>query len=206
MSAAPTVYVVDDDPAVRDALSLLIEQDGLQVSAFPSAEAFLDASRSKRGCIIADIRMPGMDGLRLQDEINRRGCVLPIIFLTGHGDIPMSVRAIKSGAVDFLTKPITRDTLMSSVYNALQESDWLQLQAATNDAARSRLAELTEREREVMRLAVAGRSNKDIGRHLGISHRTVEIHKARVMRKTGAGTLLELARIAEDGGLVSELE
>lgn len=203
MNAVPTVYVVDDDPVVRDALTLLIEQDGLQVEAFPSAEAFLEARELKRGCLITDVRMPGMDGLRLQEEINRRDHALPIIFLTGHGDIPMSVRVIKAGAVDFLTKPITRDALMSSIHSALKEGDWLHEQAATNVAARSRLAGLTEREREVMLLAVEGRSNKEIGRQLGISHRTVEVHKARVMQKTSAASLLELARIAEDSGIAA---
>lgn len=202
MTTPTTVFVVDDDPAVRDALTLLIEQDGLMVKAYPSAEAFLATCLGRcSGCIIIDVRMSGMDGLRLQEEIVRRGCALPVIFLTGHGDIPMSVRAIKAGAVDFLTKPITRDALMRSVHAALAESGSMLLQVATNRAARTRLVDLTEREREVMLLAVAGYANKEIGRCLGISHRTVEIHKARVMKKTGAATIIDLARIAEDGGL-----
>ncbi len=201
MSEMKTVFVVDDDPAVRDALTLLIEQDGLTVRAFASAEEFLGHCQTQcRGCIIVDIRMGGMSGMQLHQEILKRGCVLPVIFLTGHGDIPMSVRAIKAGAIDFLTKPITREALMHSVHAALAESISRQVQAATSHAAQSRMAELTEREKEVMHWLLAGRANKEIGRLLGISHRTVEIHKARVMKKTGAVSLLDLIRLAEESG------
>lgn len=197
-----TVFVVDDDAAVRDSLTLLIEQDGLPVETFDSAEAFLAASRPDlRGCVIVDLRMPGMDGLHLQEEMIRRGIPLPIIFLTAHGDIQTTVRAIKAGAIDFLTKPITGAALMRSVRAALEEATRVQEQAQVNYSAAARLASLTDRERTVLALAVEGLANKEIARQLGISHRTVEIHKARVMRKTGATSLLELARIAEAGGL-----
>ncbi len=197
-----TVFVVDDDAAVRDSLTLLIEQDGLTVQTFDSAEAFLAAWNPElRGCAIVDLRMPGMDGLRLQEEMARRGILLPIIFLTAHGDIQTTVRAIKAGAVDFLTKPITGAALIKSVRAALEESARVREQAQVNYSAAARLASLTERERAVLALAIEGLANKEIARQLGISHRTVEIHKARVMRKTGAASLLELARIAEAGGL-----
>jgi RNA polymerase sigma factor (sigma-70 family) len=203
MSIDATVFVVDDDPAVRESLTLLLEQEDLTIMAFESAEAFLAvcAAAPGRCCVVADIRMPGMDGMQLQEELSRRGISLPLIFLTGHGDIPMSVRAIKAGAIDFLTKPITGQALVRSVREALGESDRLSQTAERNESASARMAALTEREREVMELAVQGMSNKEIARRLGISHRTVEIHKARVMHKTSAESLLELARIATAAGL-----
>lgn len=203
MSApAITVFIVDDDPAVRDSLTLMIEQEDIAVEAFESAETFLAACRTEcRGCAIIDIRMPGMDGMQLQEALSERGIPLPIIFLTGHGDIPMSVRAIKAGAVDFLTKPVTREKLMECVRVAIQAGERMFAQHATNQEAMSHLATLTEREREVMALAVTGRPNKEIARRLGISHRTVEIHKSNIMHKTGAANLLDLARIAQKGGV-----
>jgi len=202
MTAAATVFVVDDDPAVRDSLTLLLEQEDVVVESFASAVAFLAVCRpAPRCCAIVDIRMPGIDGMQLQAELTRRKLLLPIIFLTGHGDIPLSVRAIKAGAVDFLTKPVTGAALLESVEAALLESERLSSQAEENQSASDRVASLTEREREVMALAVDGMPNKEIARCLGISHRTVEIHKARIMHKTGAETLLDLSRIAEAGGL-----
>ncbi len=203
MNAEATVFVVDDDPAVRESLTLLLEQEDLDIMAFESAEAFLAvcAAAPSRSCIVADIRMPGMDGIQLQEELTRRGVALPLIFLTGHGDIPMSVRAIKSGAIDFLTKPVTGQALVRSVREALRESERLSEKAEKNGSASARMATLTEREREVMELAVSGMSNKEIARRLGISHRTVEIHKARVMHKTSSASLLDLVRIAQAAGL-----
>jgi FixJ family two-component response regulator len=198
----PTVYIVDDDSAIRDSLALMIEQEELNVSTFDCAEAFLaTCSETSYGCAIIDIRMPGMDGMQLQEEMTRRGILLPIVFLTGHGDIPMSVRAIKSGAQDFLTKPVTRDKLVSSVRSALKSGSQMVEKVARVQHTRSLLADLTEREREVMLLAVLGHPNKEVARRLGISHRTVEIHKAKIMHKTGAVNLLDLARIAKEGGL-----
>lgn len=202
MKGNATVFVVDDDHPVRDSLTLLLEQEDIAVESFDSAESFLAACRSlPRSCAIVDIRMPGMGGMQLQAELSRRGVLLPIIFLTGHGDIPLSVRAIKAGAVDFLTKPVTGTALLESVQAALRESERMSVQAEANHTATTRIANLTEREREVMALAVDGLPNKEIARRLGISHRTVEIHKARIMHKTGADTLLDLARIAEASGL-----
>lgn len=195
-----TVFIVDDDPAIRDSLTLMIGQENIAVSTFASAEAFLDACQSIRfGCIIIDIRMPGMDGMQLQEALSQRNILLPIIFLTGHGDIPMSVRAMKAGALDFLTKPVTREKLMISVRSAIRESESILSKNASQQDAISRIAELTDRERDVMALAIQGYPNKEIARHLGISHRTVEIHKSKIMHKTGAVNLLELARIAHEG-------
>jgi RNA polymerase sigma factor (sigma-70 family) len=198
-----TVFIVDDDPAIRDSLSLMIEQADFAVRVFESAEAFLaTCGTDAYGCAIIDIRMPGMDGMQLQEEMVRRGIPLPVIFLTGHGDIPMSVRAIKSGAVDFLTKPVTRDKLVASVEAAVQSGSQQLEKLTRKQQTRALLDELTEREREVMLLAVAGHPNKEIARRLDISHRTVEIHKAKIMHKTGALNLLDLARMAQEGGLV----
>lgn len=202
-TANATVFIVDDDSAVRDSLMLMIEQEGIQVQTYASSEEFLDAFQNAAlGCAILDIRMPGMDGIQLQQELNKRNIQLPVIFLTGHGDIPMSVKAVKAGAVDFLTKPVMRENLLSSVRTALMESQRIIQELANGQDAKSRLADLTEREREVMTLAIAGSPNKEIARRLGISHRTVEIHKSKIMHKTGATNLLELARIASEGKLL----
>lgn len=196
-----TVYIIDDDPAIRDALTLMLEQEDLQVSTFDDAEAFLEqCGNPTYGCAVVDMRMPGMDGLQLQEEMSRRGILLPVVFLTGHGDIPMSVRAIKAGAVDFLTKPVTREKLLASVRAALQSGSQMLAKVARVQQTRALLDDLTEREREVMLLAVVGHPNKEIARRLGISHRTVEIHKAKIMHKTGALNLLDLARMAQEGG------
>lgn len=202
MSAPATVFIVDDDPALRDALSLLIEVEGIAVETFKDAEAFLAVCCADwRGCVVTDLRMPGMNGLELQDELARRGISLPLIFLTGYGDIPTTVRAIKSGAVDFLTKPVTGVALLGAVHAALREETRRLQESAAAQAASARLDSLTEREKSVMELAIAGHANKEIARLLDISHRTVEIHKARVMQKTGTASVLELARLAALGGL-----
>lgn len=195
MSPSPIVYVVDDDPAVRDALTMLIEQHGLPVVACDSAESFLAIAHPGDGCAIVDLHMPGLDGLALQQRMVERGMDLPVVFLTGHGDIPASVKAIKQGAMDFLTKPVPASLLLNAVRAAIEESRHANAaaQAARTNAAR--VASLTSREREVMALTIEGRANKDIARILGISHRTVEIHRARVMHKMGAQSALELARL-----------
>lgn len=195
------VFIVDDDPAVRDSLTLMIAQENIAVRAFDSAESFLATNQTQRlGCAIIDIRMPGMDGLQLQEVMVNTNILLPVIFLTGHGDIPMSVRAIKAGAMDFLTKPVTREKLLSSVRSAILESERILSERASHQDATSRLATLTEREHDVLKLATQGHPNKEIARRLEISHRTVEIHKSKIMHKTGATNLLDLARIAHDGG------
>jgi len=191
------IFIVDDDASVRDSLSLLIEQEGMVVETFASAQDFLDIDLTQRGCAILDLRMPVMDGLQLQAELLRRGTVMPIIFLTGYGDVPTSVRAIKAGAVDFLTKPVRSTELFESLHAALRESERLHGLEEVHRHMAQRLASLTERERDVMLLAIEGLPNKEIARRLDISHRTVEIHKSRIMGKAGVKTVLELSRIAE---------
>lgn len=200
-----TIFIVDDDPAIRDALSLMIDLDHVAVQTYDSAEAFLSQYQPEcRGCAIIDIRMPGMGGLDLHKAMLARHILLPVIFLTGHGDIPMSVQAMKAGAVDFLTKPVTREKLLSSVKAAIQKSELVLSENSHHLEALSRLAELTDRERDVMLLAVQGHTNKHIARELGISHRTVEIHKSKIMHKTGATNLLDLARIVHESGQDSQ--
>lgn len=196
-----TIFIVDDEPAVRDSISMMIEQEGYQVTTFGSGEAFLSFYQQEvLGCVIVDVRMPSMSGLELQKLMVERQILLPIIFLTGHGDIPMSVDAIKSGAADFLTKPVTREKLLASIRPAIIESEKKLSQAASVNEAKSLIDALTEREREVMVLAINGFPNKEIARRLNISHRTVEIHKSKIMHKTGAINLLDLASIAHEGG------
>jgi FixJ family two-component response regulator len=196
-----TVFIIDDDPAILDALTLMLEQEKLIVKTFESAEAFLEGYHAERkGCAIIDVRMSGIDGLELQEVLLKRGILLPITFLTGHGSIAMSVKAMKSGATDFLTKPVTREKLLTAINAAVQESERLLTEDTHHQESMSRLTELTERERDVMLLAVQGLANKHIARELGISHRTVEIHKSKIMHKTGAENLLELARIVHESG------
>ncbi|AKH36582.1 MULTISPECIES: response regulator transcription factor [Nitrosomonas] len=196
------VFIVDDEPAVRDSLALLLKQEGIFVQTFENAETFLNAYQpGHKGCIILDVRMPGIGGLQLQEKLLNYKNIMPIIFLTGHGDIPMSVRAIKAGAIDFLTKPITRVKLLASVQSAFLESEKLIEANKHNQDALSRLASLTKREHEVMMIAIQGYHNKEIASRLGISFRTVEIHRSNIMHKTGAINLLDLARIAYESGL-----
>lgn len=198
----PTVFIVDDDAAVRDSLTLMIEQAGMHVQSFENAKTFLNAYQPNFfGCVIIDVKMPGMDGLQLQEELAWRKILLPVIFLTGHGDIPMSVRAIKGGAIDFLTKPVIREKLLICVRAAFTEAKKRLSDATQNREIATCLTKLTRREREVMLLAVQGHSNKEIGSYLGISYRTVEIHKSKIMQKTGANNLLDLARIARESEL-----
>lgn len=193
MSTAPTVYVVDDDAAVRDGLAAMFDAAGLTVRTYASAKEFLQAYRPDwTGCLVLDVSMPEMTGPELHAELNRRGAQLPVIFLTAHGDIPMTVNAIKAGAVDFLTKPADGAVLLKRVRAAL----------ARNTEVSARLADLTEREREVMIRVAVGYASKEIARELNISHRTVEIHRARVMQKMKAGSVLELADIAHSLRLV----
>jgi len=198
MSIPSTVYLVDDDDAVRDSLALLFETAGLPVECYPSAETFLDAYRPDRaGCLVLDVSMPGLSGTELQAVLARRGFRLPIIFLTAHGDIPMTVRAIKAGAVDFLTKPVQARPLLERVQAAIAEDLRQRERLRIEPAAAAILASLTPRELEVAQLLVEGRTNKEIARHLGISHRTVENHRAWVMEKTRTHHLVELARLME---------
>lgn len=196
---AMTVFIIDDDAAVLDSLTLMLEQAELKVQAFQSARAFLDDYRpGMRGCVILDIKMPEIDGLHLQQKLIEMNVPLPIIFLTGHGNIPMSVKAMKNGASDFLTKPVKRDKLLACIESAFDECENWRIRQKTRQDAQKLLSALTEREMEVMQLALNGQANKQIAAELGISHRTVEIHKSRVLQKTGVDNLLELARIVAD--------
>jgi FixJ family two-component response regulator len=193
------VYLIDDDAAVRDSLGLLLEQARFTVQAYASAEEFLAAEPGAPAvCAVVDLMMPGMSGLELQEEMDRRGIAMPVIFLTGHGDIPTSVKAIKAGAVDFLTKPVKRAELLEAIEHAREEGERMREHARRSHTAQERVAALTPRERDVMDLAIAGLANKEIARRLNISHRTVEIHKARILRKTGIRSVVELARIVAD--------
>lgn len=198
MNLPPTVFLVDDAAAVRETLAKLIEMSGLAVETYASAEAFLESYDPGRpGCLVLDLKMPGMSGIELQAELGRRGIGLPIIFLTAFGDIPTTVRAIQAGAVDFLTKPVQAKPFLERIQAALaQDIHRYERAQAAMDAA-SRLDRLSPREQEVAALLVAGHANKEIARKLGISHRTVEMHRARIMDKTRAANLIQLARLLE---------
>jgi FixJ family two-component response regulator len=200
MNTQPSVLLVDDDPMMRESLTLLMETIGFSIQVYESAEAFLQYYCPGRpGCLILDVNMPVMSGTELQVELARRKIYLPIIFLTGYGNIPLAVTAIKAGAVDFLTKPVQGRLLIDRVKSALQQYQSLQKQDKLESSARcAQIANLTRREREVMALAVAGLTNKETARKLGISYRTVEIHRARVMEKTGTNSLLELDHICKE--------
>ena len=189
----PTIYVVDDDDAVRDSLAELMDSVGHQVETYPSATAFLNQLNPDRpGALILDIRMPGMSGLELQDHLNQRNIALPIIFVTGHGDVPMAVQAMQHGAAEFLQKPFRDQDLLDRIEHALARD--AERRSATDERRQiqQRIDVLTDREREVLEMIVTGKANKVIAIDLGISQRTVEIHRARVMEKMQVGTLAEL--------------
>lgn len=195
MTDKSTVYVVDDDPDVRDSLKILLEFAGFEVEAFESALKFLSADvRKMDGCLVVDIRMPDMDGLDLQDELGRRGINLPIIVVTGHGDVPLAVRAMRSGAVDFLEKPFREEALVESIGRALA-SRKNHRNDAEIEAVKKRIASLTDREREVLDLIAEGNTSKEVARALSISPRTVDIHRGHVMEKMHAGNIADLIRM-----------
>ncbi len=191
--SSPTIFVVDDDEAVRDSLGLLMESVGLPVETFDSCHAFLDAYTDERsGCLLLDIRMPGMNGIRLQAELLERQSTLPIIFITGHGDIPMAVEAIKRGAADFIPKPFRDQELLDRIDKILNDDKKSREDKQENEAINQRIASLTQRESEVMRLMVDGKANKVIAIELDISQRTIETHRARVMEKMQATSFAQL--------------
>jgi len=192
----PTVFVVDDEEAVRDSLQWLLESKGLKVALFDSAEAFLAAySPSLPGCLVVDVRMPGMSGLELQEKLAELHYAIPVIFITGHGDVPMAVQAVKHGAIDFLEKPFNDKDLLAIIERSLEHDRQQRERLQQASSAQSRLASLTPREREVMELVVAGKLNKLIADQLEISIKTVEAHRAKVMEKVGAHSLAELVQI-----------
>lgn len=202
MDSASTIFIVDDDRDVRDALTSLFEAAGYLTEAYPDAETFLAAyERDRPGCLVLDMQIPGMGGLALQEVLADRRDSRPIIFLTAHGTVPLTVRALKDGAFDFLEKPAEGRALLDLVRKALQRDADKRRETAERDLARQSCSTLTRREREILRLVVAGNSNKDIGNQLGISHRTVELHRMRIMHKTGAQNVVELVNIAMTAGL-----
>ena len=192
-----TVFIVDDDPSVRDALSLLLGVRGYRTAMFASGEAFLQTwQASWSGCLLIDIRMSGMDGLGLQRELNARGCRIPVIIMSGHGDVSMARAAFKADAVDFLEKPFDDAKLIGAIDEALGRARADHSERQRRSHSRDLLGELTPREREVMGLVVLGRHNREIGPALGISVRTVEVHKARLMSKLGVDNVADLVRIS----------
>ena len=191
------IFIVEDDQSVRDALGLLLGMEGHQVTPFADAESFLKAYRPHwRGCLLVDIRMPGMSGLALQKRLQEIGCTMPVIVMTAHGDVESSRAAFRAHAVDFLEKPIDHAKLMNAIDEAFALQNASQHKATQSNETGLLLAKLTPREREVMELVVAGRHNKEIAETLGISVRTVEVHKARIMAKLGVDGVSGLVRLS----------
>lgn len=206
--AAPDqqIFIVDDDEALRDSLVWMLESSGYAVAAFESAEAFLAVyEEAMSGCLVLDVRMPGMSGLELFEELGRQRCTLPVIFITGHGDVPMAVSALKRGAVDFIEKPFGDQDMLRLVEQCLTQERASRSQRRLEADTARRLEHLTQREREVLDLIIVGKLNKQIADVLGISIKTVEVHRARVMEKMGAHSLAELVQhvvTVEPAGMV----
>ena len=200
--SAPVVFVVDDDASIRDSLRRLITSVGFKVEVFPSARAFLGARRPEvAGCLVLDVRLPGLSGLDLQRELAATNAELPIIFLTGHGDIPMSVRAMKAGAVEFLTKPFREQELLDAIRSAIERDRTMRAERQERSELGRRYASLTPRERDVMAGIIAGLLNKQIAGELGTSEPTVKEQRGHVMAKMQAGSVAELVRIASRLGI-----
>lgn len=194
------VYIVDDDQAIRSAISLLLKAEGINSCEFASADEFLrDFKPHDQCCLVADVRMPGMSGLELQQELNRRHISLPMIIITGHGDISMAVKAMKAGATDFIEKPFRNQALLDRIRDCLAKSAQLQREQKQRNEATKKLALLTKREREIMTHLVAGKLNKQIGAELNISTRTVEAHRAKLMEKLQAKSVSDIVQIAIAG-------
>jgi len=192
----PTVHVVDDDDAIRDALAWLLRSRGLPARTWPSAEAFLaEWSEGHRGCLVLDVRMDGMSGVELFDRLLARGSRVPVIFLTGHGDVPLAVAALKKGAFDFVEKPFNDNELVDRIIAAVEQDAQQRRRLESEASVTARLAELTPRERQVMERILAGEYNKTIADGLGIAVRTVEVHRARIFEKMGVRSAVELAQL-----------
>jgi two-component system, LuxR family, response regulator FixJ len=203
----PVVFLVDDDPSVRRSLSRLISSAGYPVEAFSSAREFLNRNAAdESGCILLDIRMPGINGIELQEELVLSGNPMPIIFMSAHASVPISVKAMKGGAVDFLTKPFSADELVSAIKNAVDKITKKRSEDFQIHEIKERITNLTPREYEVFRLVVQGLLNKQIGSQLGISEKTVKVHRSRVMEKMHAGSLAELVLFAQRSGIMSSNE
>ncbi len=198
---SPVVFIVDDDEAVRSSLRLLLKSVGLVPTALASAREFLDKyDPAQPGCLVLDVRMPDMSGLELQEKLNLQGAVIPVIFITGHGDVPMAVEAMRAGACDFLQKPFRDQDLIDRIQRALQKDHANRSALNERSLIRERLQTLTPREREVLTLVTGGKPNKVVAAELGVSQRTVEIHRARVMEKMAAASLAQLVRMVMDLG------
>ena len=198
----PVVFIIDDDPSVREGVGDLLRSVGLGVESFGSAQEFLQNQRSSApGCIVLDVRLPGGSGLEFQRALAQSGILLPVVFITGHGDIPMSVRAIKSGAVEFLTKPLREQELLDAVQAGIERDKARRQQEKDVSELRTRFDSLTSREREVLPLVVTGRPNKQIAFELELSEMTVKVHRGQIMRKMRARSLVDLVRMADKLGI-----
>jgi len=196
--AQDTVFVIDDDPSMRGALEDLVSSVGLQVRVFSSPQQFLESKRPDApSCLVLDVRLRGMSGLTFQKELGSAGIALPVIFITAHGDIPMSVRAMKAGAVEFLTKPFHDQDLLDAIHIGIQRDRHRRRDALLVTELRERFTALTERERQIMRVVISGRANKQIAAELTLSEMTVKVHRGQVMRKMCAASLAELVRMAD---------
>ena len=196
--APPTVVVIDDDQSVREALQGLLQSVALPVELFSSVREFLDSDRlDAPGCLVLDVRLPGQSGLDFHDDLVKANVPLPVIFISGHADVPMSVKAMKAGAVEFLTKPVRHQDLLDAIHRAIEHDRSRREEAQVTARLRARFDTLTAREREVMRLVTAGRLNKQVAAEIGISEATVKLHRGQLMRKLGVQSLAELVRTAD---------
>lgn len=202
MAVTTTIFVVDDDEAVRESLQVLLELQGYAVKTYATAEAFLSAyAPEETGCVLADLRMPGMDGLALLERMTAKSATIPIIMVTGHGDVPLAVKAMKAGAADFVEKPYANETILEAVRRALGAQRHSSAEDVASKALQARIAALTPRERDVLEQLVIGNPNKIIAYELQISPRTVEIHRANLMKKMEADSLSHLVRMALSAGV-----
>lgn len=202
-NSVPNIFVVDDDPSIRKALGRLLRSTGYHVETFVSAEEFLQTASDCPGpaCLILDVKMPGLNGLDLQDQLKQMDYVMPIVFITGHGDIPMSVKAVKTGAIDFLTKPFDEEDLLRAVQEALKKDMVNRNVMNERQSILQRVQSLTPREYEILTYVITGLLNKQIAYDLDISEKTVKVHRGRVMEKLGVDSVAELVRLSEKAGI-----